>query len=395
VAIVYTNRYVPRSVPDDYDPFTPTPDPWPALDRYARDEPVAQLPSGVCLVTTYERVRDVFRDPAHFSSASHRPPRPGEAEQIVHLDGAEHSRVRKLVNKAFTERAVAESAPRIAEVAHQLIDQFAGRGRADVVAEYTEPLPAMVFSEILGIPPDDRAQYLRWADDAIRTASSPDGAPTHEEFRSYTIDQIEARRAEPAADFISRLVHAEVDGEQLTQAELAAMVRILIIAGTETTTNLLSTMFHELLQRPDVLARVQRDPMVVPNAVEEALRIDPPLNWVPRTAAGDVALDGASIPTGSVVANCVGQANRDPGAFEHPAEFDVDRWPTPVPHFAFGFGVHFCVGAPLARLEGRVACTALLERLPDLGLEPGYEFEPRGPLMMRGAKSLPVVFTAT
>ena len=380
-------------MPDDYDPFSPDADPWPALDRYAREEPVAMLPSGLCLVTTYERVREVFRDPARFSSASHRPPRPGEAEQIVHLDGAEHGRVRKLVNKAFTERAVADSAPRIAEVAHQLIDQFATRGHADLVAEYTEPLPAMVFSEILGIPPEDREQYLRWADDAIRTASSPDGAPTHDEFRRYTIAQIEARRAEPADDFISRLVHAEVDGEQLTQAELAAMVRILIIAGTETTTNLLSTMFHQLLRDPALRARAQRDPEIVPNLVEEALRIDPPLNWVPRTAAADVELHGAAIPGGAVVANCVGQANRDPGAFARPAEFDVDRWPTPVPHFAFGFGIHFCVGAPLARLEGRVACTALLERLPDLALADGYKFEPRGPLMMRGAKSLPVEFT--
>jgi cytochrome P450 len=381
-------------VVDEFDAFTPTADPWPALERYAREEPVAMLASGVCLVTTYDRVREVFRDPARFSSASHRPPRPGDAEQIVHLDGEAHARVRKLVNKAFTERAVADSEPRIREVAHQLIDGFAGRGRADLVKEYTEPLPALVFSEILGIPPEDRVQYLRWADDAIATASTPEGSPTHDEFRAYTVAQIEARREHSTDDFISRLVHAEVDGQRLTQAELAAMVRILIIAGTETTTNLLSTMFHQLLRDPELLARVRAEPDVVPHVVEEALRIDPPLNWVPRTAAADTQLGGAQIPGGAVVANCVGQANRDAAAFERPAEFDIDRWPAPVPHFAFGFGIHFCVGAPLARLEGRVACTVLLDRLPTLALEAGYEFEPRGPLMMRGAKSLPVEFTA-
>jgi cytochrome P450 len=154
-------------------------------------------------------------------------------------------------------------------------------------------------------------------------------------------------------------------------------------------------MFHELLRRPELLARVRTEPDVVPNVVEEALRIDPPLNWVPRTAAATTELDGAEVPGGAVVANCVGQANRDAAAFDHPKEFDIDRWPAPVPHFAFGFGIHFCVGAPLARLEGRIACTALFERLPSVALETGYEFEPRGPLMMRGAKSLPVVFVAT
>jgi cytochrome P450 len=377
----------------EFDPLTPTADPWPALDRYARDEPVAVLPGGICLVTSYERVREVFRDPEHFSSRARRPPREGEAEQIVHLDGAEHARVRKLVNKAFTERAVAASSPRIREVADELVDRFASRDHADLVAEYTEPLPAVVFSEILGIPPEDREQFLRWADDAISHSYSPDDAPTHDEFRRYTVDQIEARRREPTDDFISRLVHAEVDGERLSQAELAAMVRILIIAGTETTTNLMSTMFHQLLLRPDVLDRVRTDESLVSNVVEEALRIDPPLNWVPRTPAADVALDDVALDAGVVVANCVGQANRDPDAFANPAEFDIERWPAPIPHFAFGHGVHFCVGAPLARLEGRIACTTLLERLSDLRLEPGFEFEPRGPLMMRGAKSLPVEFT--
>jgi cytochrome P450 len=171
------------------------------------------------------------------------------------------------------------------------------------------------------------------------------------------------------------------------------MVRILIIAGTETTTNALSTLVHRLLAEPALWARVRDDRTLIPAAVEEALRIDPPLNWVPRIASAATEIGGEPIAESTMVANCVGHANRDGSVFANPDVFDLDRT-RDSPHFTFGYGKHFCVGAPLARLELRIALETLLTRLGDLRLDDGYVFEPRGPLMMRGAKELPVHFTA-
>lgn len=377
----------------EFEPLAPPDDPWPALHELHERCPVARAESGLTVVTGYDRVKAVFRDDAHFSNRPLRPLPPGEVPHVVHLDGKEHVRVRRLISAAFTERAVGDYEPQIQAVTDRLVDGFAGRGEADLVAEFTSPLPAIVFSEILGIPSDDRKQFLVWADDAIEHANVQGGAPSHEDFRTYIEERIEDRRAHPGDDLISRLVHAEEGGDRLSVPELVAMVRILIIAGSETTANLMATMCHELLVHPDVLARVRAEEGLVPRVVEESLRIDPPLNWVPRTADRGAQIDGFDVPTDGIVANCVGHANHDRGRVSHPEDFDIDRPDEELLHLTFGHGVHFCVGAPLARLEARSALTTLLRRIPDLRLAEGFEFAPRGPLMMRGCKQLPVVFT--
>jgi cytochrome P450 len=381
--------------PDDivsYHPAAPVPDPFTPLEHLAQECPVHHFP-GLDLVTGYESVAGVFRDPETFSSRSPRPLPAGEVQHIVHLDGEEHSRVRKLVNKAFTERTVAASAPTIRSVADELVDAFAARGTAELVRELSAPLPAIVFLGLLGVPTCDREQFLAWADAAIATSHTSEPSPTDADFRAYVLEQVRLRRAAPSDDFVSRLVIAAEGRDRLSDAEAVAMIRILIIAGTETTTNALSTLVHRLLAEPELWARVRADRALVPAAVEEALRIDPPLNWVPRIATAATEIGGEPIAASTMVANCVGHANRDASVFANPDVFDVDRT-RDSPHFTFGYGTHFCVGAPLARLELRIALETLLIRLPDLRLDDDFVFEPRGPLMMRGAKELPVHFTA-
>ena len=214
-------------------------------------------------------------------------------------------------------------------------------------------MPAIVFLGLLGIPTDDREQFLEWADESIATSHTSEPAASDAAFRAYVLDQVQQRRAHPGDDFVSRLVHAEEGRDRLTDAELVAMVRILIIAGTETTTNAMSTLFHRLLAQRDLWERVRADESLVPAAVEEALRIDPPLYWVPRVAAVDAPVDGdGTVAAGTMVATCVGSANRDATVFVDPDTFDLDR-ARDAPHLTFGYGKHFCVGAPLARLEAR------------------------------------------
>jgi cytochrome P450 len=381
----------PDAAATAYHPAVPVADPFTPLARLHERCPVQHL-AGIDLVTGYETVATVLRDPQTFSSRSPRPLPPGEVQHIVHLDGAEHARVRKLVNKAFTERTVAESAPRIQAIADELVDALAGRGAADLVPELTAPMPAIVFLELLGVPAADRGKFLEWADDAIATSHTSEPSASDAEFRAYVLDQVRHRRTNPGDDFVSRLVHAEEGRDRLSDPEVVAMLRILIIAGTETTTNAMSTLVHRLLDPHHLWERVRDDERLVPAAVEEALRIDPPLNWVPRIAVEATEIAGEPIADGTLVAVCVGHANRDATVFPNPDEFDPDRV-RDAPHLTFGYGKHFCVGAPLARLEARIALQTLLRRLPDLRLAEGYEFEPRGPVMMRGCKELPVRFT--
>ena len=381
----------PPDATADWDPFTPVPDPFTPQAHLRRACPVHRLDGGTVAVTGMQAVLDVLRRPEHFTS---RPPRarPEGSLSIIHTDGDEHDRLRRLVNKVFTPRAVAAYEASIREVAEDLVDRFAGRGAGDLVTDFNAPFPAIVFLTILGVPPEDRVRFLEWGDEAISHAYASEPAPSDSAFREYVLARIVERRARATDDFISRLVHAEDRSQHLTDAELVAMVRILIIAGTETTANLLGTLFHQLLAVRERWEAVAADRSLVGAAVEEALRFDPPLNWVPRTTVAGGTVGEFEIPTGSVVITGLGSANRDDTVFEGPDSFRLDRGDT-APHVAFGHGSHYCVGAALARLEAATALRVLLDRLPDLRLADGFEFAPRGPVMMRGCASLPVRFT--
>lgn len=379
-----------------FDPFTPVGDPYTPLKAAASRCPVFPTPDGKAFVVTgAANVAAVFKDSASFRNEL-RPPEPGTQPSLVHLDGQEHTRMRKLVVKAFTPRAIKKVENPTYAIAHELIDRFIHRGTADMCAEFAFLLPAMVIAELVGIPEGDRSQFIRWADDAI-SAASPDSsgyAESDRDLRRYVLGIIDQRRNSPGEDLLSQLIQVHDGEDRLTTDELVALVRQLIIAGTDTTANLIGSMLHYLLCDRSRWDRLRSDRALIPNVIEETLRCDPPLYWVPRRTAADVELAGTKIPGGTLVCNAVGHANRDPAVIERPDEWDMDR---PAAHnrthLAFGFGEHFCIGSSLARLEATVVLEVLPERLPDLALADDYVYQPHGPLMMRGVKAMPVTFT--
>lgn len=264
-------------------------------------------------------------------------------------------------------------------------------------AEFAFLLPAMVIAELVGIPEGDRSQFVQWADDAI-TAAGPNSsgyASSDPELRTYVLGIIDRRRETPGEDLLSQLIQVHDGQDRLGTNELVSLVRMLILAGTDTTANLIGSMLHQLLSDRARWERLRADRTLIPNVVEETLRYDPPLYWVPRKTINDVEFEDTTIAAGTLVCNAVGHANRDLEGLDRPYEWDMDR---PAArnrtHQTFGFGEHFCIGSSLARLEATIVLEVLLDRLPDLTLADEYVYQPHGPLMMRGVKSMPVRFSA-
>jgi cytochrome P450 len=379
-----------------FDPFTPVPNPYAALQEAHSRCPVFTGVRDSVIVTGAENVAAVFKDSEAFRNQL-RPPAPGVEPSLVHLDGEDHSRLRKLVVKAFTPRATKNLEDPTHGIAHELVDRFIQRGTADLCAEFAFLLPAMVIAELIGIPEGDRSTFVKWADEAIAAADpkSPGPAKSDPELREYVLITIAERRLAPGGDLLSQLIGVHDGEDRLSTGELTALVRQLILAGTDTTANLIGSMLHYLLADRSRWERLQSDRTLIPNVIEETLRCDPPLYWVPRVAARDVEVAGQTIAAGTLVCNAVAHANRDPAVIERPDEWDMDRPATRNrTHQTFGFGEHFCVGSALARLEATVALEVLHERLPDLRLADSYIYRPHGPLMMRGVASMPVTFTA-
>jgi len=378
-----------------FDPFTPVVDPYTPLKTAALRCPVVAAQGGAVVVTGAANVAAVFKDSASFLNEL-RPPQPGTQPSLVHLDGHEHTRMRKLVVRAFTPRAVKNVEDPTYAIGHELVDRFIGRGSADLCAEFAFLLPAMVIAELVGIPEGDRSQFVKWADDAIAAAApnSSGYAESDPELRQYVLGIIDRRRLAPGDDLLSQLIQVHDGEDRLRSDELVALVRMLILAGTDTTANLIGSMLHYLLSDRSRWERLRIDRALIPNVIEETLRCDPPLYWLPRMTATDVEVAGVTIPAGTLVCNAVGHANRDPEVVERPDEWDIDR---PAvrnrTHQTFGFGEHFCIGSSLARLEATVVLEVLLDRLPDVALADDYVYEPHGPLMMRGVKAMPITFT--
>ena len=310
------------------------------------------------------------------------------ARSMIQLDPPDHTRLRRLVNKAFTPRIVARLEPRIRELVDGMLDEAARRGTADLIADLAFPLPVTVIAELLGVPASDRDRFRAWTRAAL-TGDPAAAAEAHAAFTAYLDELIERRRAQPRGDLLSALVVAEDEGERLDHAELLGMVFLLLIAGHETTVNLIGNGVLALTEHPAAWAELIADPSVAPAVVEEVLRYDGPVEVAPvRFAYEDIEVAGATIPRGALIGLVLLSANRDPARHDDPDVFDIHRR---GPHLAFGHGIHFCLGAPLARLEGAVAFQQLARRFPGMRLatERGAMRWLDG-LLMRGVTELPV-----
>ena len=290
---------------------------------------------------------------------------------MLNKDGKDHRRLRRLVTKAFTPRMVEQLRPRIQEIADELIDAVESRSEMDLVDEFAFPLPITVIAELLGIPVGDRDRFRRWTNAMVTPALTPEDMAQFgafvDEFVAYLRELFERRRSTPGDDLISALLQVEEGGDTLSEEELFSMVVLLIIAGHETTVSLIGNAMLALLQHPDQREALEREPTRMSHAIEELLRYDGPVErTLNRWAARDVELGGETIRRGEGVIVILGSADRDPSRFSDPDRLDFAR--EDVKHLAFGRGSHYCLGAPLARLEAEVALTTLLRRLPGLRL---------------------------
>ncbi|MDT3442896.1 MULTISPECIES: cytochrome P450 [unclassified Pseudofrankia] len=323
---------------------------------------------------------------------------------FVRMDPPRHDRLRGLVSRVFTSRTVAGLAPRIAAVTAELLDAADERDgdRLDLIDELAYPLPVIVIAELLGLPAADRPMFRRWVDDLFdRVDTGPDkslprlaeqtvreAAPTVREMNTYLLDRIRAARSRPADDLTSRLVAAEVDGERLADEEIVGFVGLLLIAGHITTTATLGNTVLCLDEHPDAAAQVRADRTLLPAAVEETLRLRTPFPRLARRAAIDAAVGGTVIPAGELVVAWLTAANRDERVFADPERFDLHRRPNP--HLTFGHGIHFCLGAPLARLEANIALGILLDRYRDIAVATDPPVRHRDPWTMVGVARLPL-----
>jgi cytochrome P450 len=378
-------------------------DPYSELARIRREQPVQRLDlSGmpheaskpVFIVYRYDDVAEVLRDNETFSSSIILAFF-GDAlgrHVMLGMDEPEHRRHRALVASAFTQRALARREKDLVEqVGSALIDRFAGRGRAELVREFTFPYPTQIIAGLLGLPREDYAQFQRWSISLLSiTVNRERALAASRELREYFVPILAARREEPRDDLVSSLAHAEIDGEKLADEEIFSFLRLLLPAGVETTYRSTGNLLFGLLSNPEQLDAVRADRSLLPQAIEEAVRWEPPLLTITRVATRDTELAGVAIPAGSTVMPMLGSANRDDGRWPDPDRFDIFR--EPRPHIGFGHGTHVCLGMHLARLEMRVALDLLFDRLPNLRLDPeGDDPHIRGQVF-RSPTSLPVLF---
>nr|WP_234392859.1 cytochrome P450 [Amycolatopsis sp. AA4] len=310
---------------------------------------------------------------------------------MLNSDPPVHTRLRKLVNKAFTARTVSRLRPRIQEIADELLDEMARHEQVDLLREFAEPLPITVICELLGVRVEDRDAFSAWSHTLLSFAADEESqAAAATEMQTYLLQLVERKRAEPAEDLLSDLVHASDEGDSLDRDELISMAFLLLIAGHETTVNLIANAVFALLRAPDQAEKLRADPSLLPGAVEEFLRFDGPINFATmRYTVEDIDAGGVTIPTDEFLNISLLSANRDPEKFPDPDTLDVTR--PPGGHLAFGHGIHYCVGAPLARLEAQIAIGSLLERFPKLSLAvPAESVVYRPSSLVHGLLALPV-----
>ena len=342
-------------------------------------------------VFRYEDVLSILTDYSRFSSQAYELTGGFLSNSLIAKDPPDHRKLRNLVNQAFTPRAVAHLSDRVTQITQELLDEVRHKGAMDIVSDIAFPLPAKVIAELLGVPGEDWNIFQRWARvDASDAASRREsGQSMQEEMFNYFTNLLEERRRSPREDLISSLSVAEVDGERLSQPEMLSFCTLLLAAGQETTKNLITNAIVCLTDHRESMERLINEPALMPTAIEEILRFLPPVWFLFRQTKADVELAGQHIPANQVVLAWTASANRDPARFPDPDRFDIEREPNR--HLAFGHGIHFCVGAPLARLEAKIALPMMLQQLKNLQRVEGVPITVRaGIVFVIG--SLPVTF---
>jgi cytochrome P450 len=392
-----------------FDPFLPGfhADPFPYYHRLREAEPVHQSPLGFWVLTRYDDCVAVLRD-QRFGRAgfegflesmygSSMPAQERLPRSMLFQDPPDHTRLRSLVSRAFTPRVVESLRPRVQEIVDGIIDRALEARAMEVIGDLAYPLPVTVISEMLGVPAGDRESIKGWSADIARSLDAiglqvdPEiverGRVARRAMGEYFRALLPERRRHPRNDLLSLLIAAEEQGDKLSEGELLSTCVLLYIAGHETTVNLIGNGLLALLRNPDQLRRLREEPGLAASAVEELLRYDGPVQRTARFTTVDVEIGGRAIDKGAMVVTAIGAANRDPAQFPDPDRLDLGR--TDNRHIAFGFGIHFCLGAPLARLEGQVALGTLARRLPSLALATDA-VEWRESQVLRGLKALPV-----
>ena len=407
------------SQPPQVDLFDPAfkVNPYPTYARLRSTAPVhrAALPDGrgVWLITRYDDVLAVLKD-ERFVKDWRKVMTPEQLDQVpaipevmkplsrnmLDTDPPDHERLRALVSKAFTPRLIERMRGRVQTIADALLDTVEGQGEMDLIDHYAFPLPVTVIAELLGVPSEDRDRFRQWSDAAVSGNATQEYMekiliPHMQAFTDYLLAMFEEKRKNPKDDLVSALVQAEEAGDKLGEDELLGMVFLLLIAGHETTVNLIGNGVLALLEHPEQLRRLRDDPSLIKSAVEELLRYDGPVETSTERFAGeDVAIGGTIIPKGEMVLVVIAAADRDPERFPEPDTLDIARMENK--HLAFGKGIHHCLGAPLARMEGQIAIGTLIERMPSLRLKGSPDsLSWRPGMVLRGLKSLPVEFYHT
>jgi cytochrome P450 len=388
-------------------------DPYRQYAALREHDPVHRSPLEVYVLFRYDDIVRVLRDPSLSVQIDNAAPTartrmfaeqaPGEVERgshaILNIDPPDHTRLRRLVSKAFTPKMVQELRPRIQELVDDALDAMAARGQADVIGDLAFPLPFTVISEMLGMPDGNRDEVRGWSHTLTKTLDpilSPEeieaSLAAADKMMAHIEDVLAWKREHPADDLLSGLLAAEDEGDRLSQVELLDQVILLYIAGHETTVNLIGNATLALLRHPDQLAQLRSDPELDAGAVEELLRYDSPVQFSRRITTADLDVGGTTIPAGTFTLTCLGSANHDDARWGSTAdELDITR-PDANQHMSFGNGIHHCLGSSLARTEAQVAIGALVRRFPDLEL--AGEPERNGRVVLRGLESLPVTVGA-
>jgi cytochrome P450 len=385
-------------------------DPYPTYHRMREAAPIMYTPLDLWVATRHEDIVSILKDRRFGKLFRHRtelrygpeifeePAIRGLGNMMLVLDPPDHTRIRGLVAKAFTPRSIEAMRARIEEIVDELIDKVIDRGEMDLVWDFAHPLPVIVICDMLGLPEDDRGQFLRASSINGRLidpvpmsrAELDEVNATAVKTNAYFEHLFELRRREPADDLTTLLVQVEEEGEKLTEVELESNVNLLFAAGHETTASMIGNGMLALHRNPDQLAALKADLSLAKNAAEEILRYDSSVQMTSRTALEDVEVGGQVIREGEQIVTILGAGNRDPEAWDAPDDFDIAR--PSVKAISFGGGIHMCLGAPLGRLEGEIAIRRLVERIPDLKLVNTETPEWRPNFTLRGLKTLPAVW---